>query len=521
MSLESPRIRASDSLLSRILIYFVAFFGLIAELWLILVPTRFLPAEDAMILFQFSRNLAHTGIISFIPNGPRAEGATDVAWMVFLSGGIKVGLTAFWLVAITNGICLILLSFCLCYLAGGRRQLLPTVFVMGCFGLMPQIFAAGAGFSVLPFAALLVLLAISFVRQEDALTPLIALLLCLFRPDGIVFAVPILIFALVLFPRRLSRLAFSTCFFVLPGVIYFFARWRYFGHFLPLPFLVKSDTIRFLHLVVISSVYDGLALFLFSLILIGITIKSCAQRGPNWAVFVSYVVVPSVFYFAMRLDQDIGRRFFIYLPVATAVLIAMNWREVRLRKIQTLYLGAALWLILVLRPWVAEAKVFLGDQFDTRQAIALDLSKLPHGTMITTEAGILPFYSQWNAVDPWGLNTPVFATRFFQPSDVGSINPDLIMVHTRGDQECKPGLNWETPYRERTWTHLTRNIISGADPALYDLWILPYGRWHERFLDQSEAGGGDIECWLVLRSSPLSKDMNKIFANHGALKGTR
>jgi hypothetical protein len=46
-----------------------------------MVPLRFLPAEDAVILFQYSRNLATPGAITYLANGPHVEGATDFAWV--------------------------------------------------------------------------------------------------------------------------------------------------------------------------------------------------------------------------------------------------------------------------------------------------------------------------------------------------------------------------------------------------------------------------------------------------------
>ena len=44
---------------------------------LVLAPRFFQPAEDAAILYQYADNLARTGVISYVENGPRAEGGTD------------------------------------------------------------------------------------------------------------------------------------------------------------------------------------------------------------------------------------------------------------------------------------------------------------------------------------------------------------------------------------------------------------------------------------------------------------
>ena len=55
----------------------LAAYGAVVLLALLLAPLRFLPAEHAVILHQYSRNLALHGAIAYLPHGPRTEGATD------------------------------------------------------------------------------------------------------------------------------------------------------------------------------------------------------------------------------------------------------------------------------------------------------------------------------------------------------------------------------------------------------------------------------------------------------------
>ena len=57
-----------------LLVWAIACFGAVAAIALAAVPKFFLPAEDAVILFQFSRNLARTGANAYVPFGPHAEG---------------------------------------------------------------------------------------------------------------------------------------------------------------------------------------------------------------------------------------------------------------------------------------------------------------------------------------------------------------------------------------------------------------------------------------------------------------
>jgi hypothetical protein len=239
------------------------------------------------------------------------------------------------------------------------------------------------------------------------------------------------------------------------------------------------------------------------------------QEARNRAVFLCLVVIPNAFYFAMRLDQDQGRRFFIYLPVALAVLIAMNWRSVRGRRTELFRLGVGAYLLLAAPVLLGEAKGFGLSQFPTRKAVGEGLATLPHGTMIVSEAGIVPYYSGWSAYDPWGLNTATFAKRLFQPSDVAALNPDLIMLHTDSG-ECPRSEYSPIDHTKRNWDAMTENIFAGAPPADYELWTMPYAaEWGRKLLHIPPSAL--MECWLVKRGSPLRDGVVSVLQRHGAV----
>lgn len=505
MSIHTDSVDQRGALASSIgsaLLWIVSVIGAVATIALLLVPKFFLPAEDAVILFQFSRNLAQTGAITYVTNGSHAEGATDFLWMVLISGGIKLGIDPFWFVAAINGVFLVILGMVLLKIAGRRIELLPLLFVMGAFALMPQIFACVAGFSTLPFASLFAILAFYFLRRNDVAVPLISLVLCLFRPDGVVFAVPLLISALVIYSGRLRRVALDFGLFVLPGIGYFIWRWKYFGELLPLPFLVKSNVHRFAHLIVMSSYLDGRLFCVFAFLLLFLLLWKRLGSVENRVMLLCLVVLPNFFYFAMRLDQDIGYRLFIYLPAGTAILIAMNADKVCSRRSYFLPFAFMVWAV-VLRPlWVQELSLFRIYQFDSRKAIAEQLSRLHHGTLITTEAGIITYYSHWTAYDPWGLNTEQYSKSPFQPSEVSRLRPDAILVHAYPG-ECFVQSDWSPPYSERTWTNMTRNIVAGADAAHYEMWLLPFGSLRRRAAHHMQVWEGEQDCWFVRADSPL------------------
>jgi hypothetical protein len=497
--------------MDRLLVVCIAAFGAVAMAALLIAPHFLIPAEDAVILFQYSRNLALHGAIAYIPHGVHAEGATDFLWMVMIALGIKLGANPLWFVAIINVMSLGGLAFILLRIAGERFRIVPACFIAGSFALFPQISAAAVGFSAFPFACMLAWLALVFLQKDDVATPAVALLLCLFRPDGIVFVVPLLCAALILYPNRFRRLKLDATLFVLPGLAYFLWRWHYFHSLLPLPFLVKSDTARVAHLLVPASFTQARLMLSFAAAVLCIALWKGLKDARNIAILLCFIVLPNLFYFSMRLDQDIGRRFFIYIPVGTAVLIAMNLQRLVLRSTVLLRVGFIAWLLFVQRVSFAEAATVWPYQFTNRKAIAEDLARLPHGTMIVTEAGILPYYSGWTAYDAWGLNTQSFATQLAQPSDVASINPDVMLVYNvTNTEQCAPQADWHVPYTDRTWDHMTRNLISGAPPASYDLQLLPFG-------NTATLIHGKHECWFVRRNSPLHDAVMGVLAAHGSI----
>ena len=122
---------------------------------------------------------------------------------------------------------------------------------------------------------------------------------------------------------------------------------------------------------------------------------------------------------------------------------------------------------------------------------------MPRGSMVTTEAGTLPYYSGWEAVDAWGLNTPTFAHRPITPADVEAAAPTLIVLHPDRPEGCLAQPWWPSDYGTRSWAGMTRAMTVGAEQGHYELWLLSYGSEFYRTRKHWRAGEGDRECWFL------------------------
>jgi hypothetical protein len=458
------------------------------------------PAEDAVILHQYSRNLAKTGVISYIPGGAPAEGATDFLWMLYIALGLTLHLSPIISTAIANLLCGLGLSYVLLRLAKRTFHWIPALAVFGALVLMPQSLAAAAGFSVLPFALLIATTVMFSFEGRDAQTAVSALLLCLLRPDGVVFAVPIIVSRLVTFPkiRAFSR---YLLIFILPGCAYFIWRWQYFQHFLPLPFLVKSDTDRVFGIFAPTAHTLVRYLIFATIILIGGLGKRLLQRQ-SISLIVVTLVAPSLFYSAMRLDQNVFYRFYFFVPLVVAVIIAMYWDSLAWDPtvlFTVTFLAFTLCLakvdFLSIESYRAETAYWRRNEHIAKQMNVMS------GRLLTSEAGEFAYYSGWKTYDGWGLNTPEYATHLIRPEEVAALAPDVVSIKS---EECAPVIS---PVRtDRTFDNLFRNIKTAmAWAGTYEVWQVA-----------ANAKEPTVKvCWYIHKGYSGQNRMESILADSG------
>ncbi len=262
-----------------------------------------------------------------------------------------------------------------------------------------------------------------------------------------------------------TRSVVYAALFVLPGIAYFVWRVHYFGHLLPLPFLVKSDTHRTLGLFVASSAQSLWPYVLLSLLVLCACWDAPHSRARTAREIVALLVLPTLFYGNMRLDQNLNDRFFFYIPLGLQLICVPYWDSPwafprRLRRWRDRHYFGCVFFGMY-RPGERFVSNLLYRQEWARLAAmgaSLNRPEL-RGTMLVTEAGILPYYSHWTPYDPWGLNSPEYARHLMRPDEVVALHPDLIILHGIGT-DCATAMTFPLK-TARSWDNLIDNLRTG------------------------------------------------------------
>jgi hypothetical protein len=477
-------------------------------------PTFVPSAEDATILFQYSDHLAKTGAICYIAHGPHIEGATDFLWMVLLAFGRRIGVSPHAFTGPLN-------AMSLCGIAWFFADVTDVTFLdslswtSAVFLLCPQMVAALSGFNVLPFGFALILVFWAYYRRKSKLVPCSALFLCLLRPDGLVFALPLLVFDLV--RQSLSGTAWRTQIagFYFPALLYMIWRMSYFHQLFPLPFLVKSQAYRWMGLLVVVSLEDMSRYLSFGILTIALLWQWKAIRGTTLAIVVSGMVIPTLFYLTMRLDQNLADRFFFYLIIVPLFLLCLHKDHFAHWRIRDRVVAFIILIALFLWPYTFALIHLCTDRYLTNSLVARDINeKHLYGSLAVSEAGLLAYETGWPTTDVWGLNSPQFAKHVIQPADVPKLGADVIVLRYT---TCRVSLGWPPPSHVRSWSNMSQNLLRGASIGGYEEYILPYNQRSlatssERFTDGSQT----YLCYFIRTSYASRQELQMILRSYGA-----
>jgi hypothetical protein len=421
--------------------------------------------DDAFITIRYATHLAGGhGIVWNVGERP-LEGFTGFLQMLLVAGAVKLGLDP---MVFVKGLGLLMLVSTLVFMfyAGGR---LCTLLAGGAGALLVaatpmSIIHASSGLETASFAFGVMALATVAMLHLEKPTSIGRWGICiggfvlgLVRPEGVLVSA-ILLAAIWLTGRHsetlLSWIAPVLLGILIPGLVYMGWRSTYFGDLLPNTFYVKGPSAS----IDTGRLYDYLtsdwASFLTepSVLLVStLMLLSLLVPEPSVAAiprqYASFLLLPgvglAVGYAQTPLTMNFSHRFFfpIYLLLTLASLPMLDWIGRR-------FVGLRPWekvLVLIVSfcflgsVWLPEAKKDLdwarryGKAIDNCWLIGETIYRAvgdDNGiTIVSSDAGAIPYYSRQKAIDPLGLNDRYLARRGSLDTDyIYGLAPDLLVL---------------------------------------------------------------------------------------------
>jgi hypothetical protein len=304
-----------------------------------------------------------------------------------------------------------------------------------------------------------------------------SLIMSLIRPEGVLLACFMLGSILYIrgFKESRQTLAYFAGIFCVLGSLYFFWRWAYFGSPLPNPYYIKGRGLLYfagLRQGLWSEVH--LCLPLVPVFASGLC-SSVKTRRETVSCLIPMVGFGTI-WILLTSDTDFLMRF--QYPILALALVSWPpllegvwdyWRLPRLNTLEDSHRMRALLLLMTASFGVlsyqyvrySKVKAYGDGAYDV--GFMLREYKDRNYTLATTEAGLLPFYSEWKAVDAWGLNDPWIAHRGqIEDSYLDRYKPHVIEFH------AIPSANSRVPPFDR-WPSMIANLKEYAAKRGYRL----------------------------------------------------
>lgn len=443
---------------------------LLTALFYGLLPLYMMPGEDAAILFCYADNLAQTGTISYYPGGLPAEGATDFLFMLMVSLGVKLGLKTYvsaliWSAAASLLSCYILMRLC------SARSIFQAIAVTIAIFFSTQMIAGQLGYGTIVFGSAWLHFIWQYFRGTFKNLTISALILCLLRPDGFLFAFPLVTFSWLNqkaeFKERSKQLFLLG---ILPGLCYFFWRWWYFGEMFPLPFYIKTAYPEKIGWFFIQASYflnRHFVLYYMLPLAVGIFVAALRFRksisNKEWLFLFSAIALPFIFYSSTQQDMNFGFRY-QYPMYLGAVFAAFYFSEkFKLKWLLIAVIAAPVYYIpFKYKQYTTMSHLESFNYF--RFTAALNGIS---GKAALTDAGYFAWRSKWECTDLWGLNSPAFSNKCAQPEDMAALHADMIQIGP---------FPWDSlpeAKQAKTYLNTVQNAYLYLHHSDYEVWQLP------------------------------------------------
>ena len=423
-----------------------------------------MPMEDASMLLRYSQNVARGhGIVWNVGEKP-VEGATDFLFMLLI--GVVSGVTKIGVKPVAAGILLLSHSLSVMVLYLGLRRLFraPVLVAAGFAVILGFGWAyhyVDTAFSA-PFYGLFALLTwyvgLICVREgvpwrRAALFGALAFVTGLIRPDGVILGGLMLcsvVYGLWVFRGEFGwseRGRVIVCFgaiFAMLGGAYFVWRLHYFGYPFPNPYYIKRGGVAPLtNLKASSRSVVEMLLPVLPVVALGFRSKAARQWMVMWLITVGGF---TAIWMRILLDNNHFSRFqYVMVPLSMMTLggvVADWWREEseekgsRLGSLKRPLAGMMVGLVLCAIYYDIH---LYRKPFSNLGAQNLAARLKPYAgknyTIVVTEAGDLPFYSEWRAIDAFGLNDAYVAHhgKLLTAEYLDTYRPEIISYRVWGE----------------------------------------------------------------------------------------
>ncbi len=427
--------------------------------------------DDAFITFRYARHLAEGRGLQWNPGDTPAEGFTSLLWVLVsvIPHRFHIDVPAFAkvvsLVALGCSAALAaLVAWHLLRDAGRDLRLVvggATALVVAAHPMTAV--HASSGMETALFTCLATALAYSAVsyrafpsRRGAWSLALLSLLLGLARPEGNLLAGTVLVGLTIAQAGRGNGIGLVRpvlLAYVIPGSIYFVARWAFYGLLLPLPFYIKS-----------SAGWEGVD-----------QVIGFYRHAVGWICLPALLGFLSFWRRTWPLALATLLHSIFYLKPAH--MMGFSWRYLYpCFPILVLAAGLAIARVLRSRPWLAVAATCLGAvvtvyahgrgadaTIEDHVAYARGLARahvrlgrelaalserFPGASprLVVADAGAIPYYSDWWVLDSFGLNDREIArTGVRDLSYIYGASPDAVVILSRSAQTIDLRLGWEGP----------------------------------------------------------------------------
>lgn len=389
--------------------------------------------DDSYITARYALNWADGFGPVWNPGEDPVEGFTNFAWTAWLVPWLAVGASPAVVAKLTSAVCAVATGW---LLVRETRTRTGRVTAAGAYLLfVPTWVHVVAGLETAAFA-LVVLRAVIVGKRalegtDTRAWELPALLVVggMLRPEGAIAVAPALVCWFWL--RRTDPAArVATLVAALVGVSYFLWRWSYFGHLLPNTFYVKFGNIGAGERWMTATLAVLLPLLVLAVLLAARRVT--ARAGLLAAATVLLLWAP---YALSGPSMDYLHRFAFHAVPVLCLTAGLALDALGPRRLAALVGTVAVAWTTVAGAVAPDAPAILNYGTDlerTHVAIGRGLAASrvpgPERTLAVSDAGAIPYFSGWNAIDYIGLNDEAIAHGAEPTRVVGAAAPTVIVV---------------------------------------------------------------------------------------------